>query len=122
MNREGNHGGHLARQRQDLLRCAGSEQSAADCIAFVFAARSAITWRDMSDDMIKSARRESGVIQINYERSFIDQAYKDASEKLPVGWYAQFDQFKKECGDDRNALGEDADCRNKPFAEGRLRT
>src|SRR3989449_1165089 len=33
--------------------------------------------RDMSDDMIKALAAKGGVLQINYERSFIDQAYKD---------------------------------------------
>ena len=56
--------------------------------------------RDMSDDMIKALAAKGGVIQINYEKSFIDQAYKDASDKLSGGVVAQFDQFKKECGDD----------------------
>jgi microsomal dipeptidase-like Zn-dependent dipeptidase len=32
----------------------------------------------MSDDMIKALAAKGGVIQINYEKSFIDQAYKDA--------------------------------------------
>ena len=35
--------------------------------------------RDMNDDMIKALAAKGGVIQINYEKSFIDQAYKDAS-------------------------------------------
>ena len=61
--------------------------------------------RDMSDDMIKTLAAKGGVIQINYERSFIDQAYKDASEKLTGGVVAQFDQFKKECGDDQECFG-----------------
>ena len=34
--------------------------------------------RDMNDDMIKALAAKGGVIQINYEKSFIDQAYKDA--------------------------------------------
>src|SRR4029077_18668096 len=41
--------------------------------------------RDMSDDMIKALAAKGGVIQINYEKSFIDQAYKDASDKLSGG-------------------------------------
>ncbi len=38
--------------------------------------------RDMSDDMIKALAAKGGVIQINYEKSFIDQAYKDAYDKV----------------------------------------
>jgi len=60
--------------------------------------------RDMSDEMIKALAAKGGVIQINYEKSFIDQAYKDASEKLSGGVVAMFEQFKKECGDDEECL------------------
>src|SRR5947207_4504248 len=52
--------------------------------------------RDMSDDMIKALAAKGGVIQINYERSFIDQAYKDASDKLSGAVVAIFHQHKKE--------------------------
>ena len=41
--------------------------------------------RNMSDDMIKALAAKGGVIQINYEKSFIDQAYKDAYEKETGG-------------------------------------
>src|SRR5438270_1886712 len=54
--------------------------------------------RDMSDDMIKALAAKGGVIQINYEKSFIDQPYKDASDKLSGGVVALFDKLKKECG------------------------
>src|ERR1700693_3891454 len=61
--------------------------------------------RNMTDDMIKALAAKGGVIQINYEKSFIDQAYKDASDKLTGGVVAQFDLFKKECGDDQECFG-----------------
>ncbi|HWZ97910.1 MAG TPA: dipeptidase [Candidatus Dormibacteraeota bacterium] len=61
--------------------------------------------RDMSDDMIKALAAKGGVIQINYEKSFIDQAYRDAADKLG-GVRAMFDELKKECGDDRDCLGK----------------
>jgi len=60
--------------------------------------------RDMSDDMIKALAAKGGVIQINYEKSFIDQAYKDASDKVSGGVVAQFDQLKKACGDDEGCF------------------
>src|SRR5690348_15523373 len=60
--------------------------------------------RDMSDDMIKALASKGGVIQINYEKSFVDQAYKDASDKVSGGVVAQFDQLKKACGDDEGCL------------------
>lgn len=61
--------------------------------------------RDMTDDMIKALAAKGGVIQINYEKSFIDEAYRQASEKLSGGVVAMFDRFKKECGDDEECLG-----------------
>jgi membrane dipeptidase len=61
--------------------------------------------RDMSDEMIKALAAKGGVIQINYEKSFIDQAYKDASEKQSGGVVAVFDQLKKDCGDDQECFG-----------------
>jgi len=70
--------------------------------------------------MIKALAAKGGVIQINYERSFIDQAYKDASDKVSGGVVAAFDQFKKECGDDQECLGrkmaeqeKTSDCRRQ---------
>ena len=77
--------------------------------------------RDMSDDMIKALAAKGGVIQINYEISFIDQAYKDASDKLSGGVVALIDQIKKECGDDEECLGRKMNERHdKAVAEGKL--
>jgi membrane dipeptidase len=77
--------------------------------------------RDMSDDMIKALAAKGGVIQINYEKSFIDQAYKDASEKLSGGVVAAFDQLKKECGDDQECFGRKmAEKEKRATAEGKL--
>jgi membrane dipeptidase len=60
--------------------------------------------RDMSDDMIKALAAKGGVIQINYERSFLDQAYKDAYDKTVGGVVSSFDQESKLCGDDTECL------------------
>lgn len=77
--------------------------------------------RDMSDDMIKALAAKGGVIQINYERSFIDQAYKDASDKVSGGVVAQFDAFKKACGDDQECFARKAtDAEKQLTAEGKL--
>ncbi len=77
--------------------------------------------RDMSDEMIKALAAKGGVIQINYEKSFIDQAYKDASEKLSGGVVAQFDQFRKACGDDQECFGRKmAEQEKQATAEGKL--
>src|ERR1700687_3101906 len=56
--------------------------------------------RDMSDEMIKALAAKGGVIQINYEKSFIDQSYKDAYDKTVGGVVSSFDQETKICGDD----------------------
>jgi membrane dipeptidase len=77
--------------------------------------------RDMSDDMIKALAGKGGVIQINYEMSFIDQAYKDASDKLSGGVVQVFDQVKKECGDDEACIGKKmTELRQQAVAEGKL--
>ena len=57
--------------------------------------------RDMSDEMIKALAARGGVIQINYEKSFIDQAYKDASDKMSGGIVAAMNNATKDCGTDQ---------------------
>ncbi|HLK04100.1 MAG TPA: dipeptidase [Candidatus Acidoferrum sp.] len=77
--------------------------------------------RDMSDDMIKALAAKGGVIQINYEKSFIDEAYRQASEKVSGGVVALFDQLKKECGDNEECLGKKMqEVEKKAIAEGKL--
>src|SRR5271155_2845879 len=77
--------------------------------------------RDMSDEMIKALAAKGGVIQINYERSFIDQAYKDASEKVSGDVVAMFDTLKKECGDDDSCISKKLnEQQEKLTAEGKL--
>src|SRR5437879_8016233 len=61
--------------------------------------------RNMTDQMIKDLAARGGVIQINYERSFIDQAYKDASEKLSGGVVAAMEKVTKECAGDEACVG-----------------
>jgi len=60
--------------------------------------------RDMSDDMIKALAAKGGVIQINYERSFLDQTYKDAYDRTVGGVVSSFDQESKLCGEDTECL------------------
>ncbi len=60
--------------------------------------------RDMTDDMIKALAAKGGVIQINYEKSFIDQAYKNASEKVSGGVVEAIDKLTKLCGDDEECI------------------
>ena len=63
--------------------------------------------RDMNDDMIKALAAKGGVIQINYEKSFIDQGYKDAYAKATGGVVELFAQIKKTCGDDESCFGRE---------------
>jgi membrane dipeptidase len=77
--------------------------------------------RNMTDDMIKALTAKGGVIQINYEKSFIDQAYKDALDKVSGGVVALMDQLKKDCGDDDACMGKKmAEQEQKATAEGKL--
>jgi membrane dipeptidase len=56
--------------------------------------------RNMSDEMIKALAAKGGVIQINYEMSFLDQAFKDASEKVEGDMVKSFEALMKSCGGD----------------------
>ncbi len=77
--------------------------------------------RDMSDDMIKALAAKGGVIQINYEKSFIDQAFKDASDKFSGGVVAQLDAYKKACGDDEECVNRKmVEMGKQATAEGKL--
>ena len=75
----------------------------------------------MTDDMIKALAARGGVIQINYEKSFIDQAYKDALDKQSGGVVELMDQLKNKCGDDEACLGKKmAEREKQATAEGKL--
>jgi membrane dipeptidase len=68
-----------------------------------------------------SLAAKGGVIQINFENSFIDQAYKDALDKQSGGVVEVMDQLKKECGDDEACIGKTMTEREKQAtAEGKL--
>ncbi len=62
--------------------------------------------RNMSDQMIKDLAAKGGVIQINYEKSFLDQAYKDAFDKATAGGgvVAMLSQVEKDCGGDAECV------------------
>jgi membrane dipeptidase len=77
--------------------------------------------RNMSDEMIQALAAKGGVIQINYEKSFIDQAYKDASEKQSGSVVEQISELAKICKDDENCImRERAKIQAKLTAEGKL--
>jgi membrane dipeptidase len=77
--------------------------------------------RDMSDDMIKALAAKDGVIQINYEKSFIDQAYKDAYEKETGGVVQHLGELTKSCNNDEACISREmAKLQQKLTAEGKL--
>jgi membrane dipeptidase len=77
--------------------------------------------RDMNDDMIKALAAKGGVIQINYEKSFIDQGYKDASDKATGGVVEMMAAIKKTCGEDEECVGREMKkIETQLIAEGKL--
>jgi membrane dipeptidase len=77
--------------------------------------------RDMTDDMIKALAAKGGVIQINYEKSFIDQAYKDAYDKETGGVVQHLSELTKNCNNDEACISQEmAKLQAKLTAEGKL--
>jgi membrane dipeptidase len=77
--------------------------------------------RDMTDDMMKALAAKGGVIQINYEKSFIDQAYKDASERETGGVVQHTGELTKGCNDDEACISRKmSELEQKLIAEGKL--
>jgi membrane dipeptidase len=77
--------------------------------------------RDMSDDMIKALAAKGGVIQINYERSFIDQAYKNAYDKVRGGVVENEKKVIALCGDDQECQSRKTrEITDRLTAEGKL--
>lgn len=57
--------------------------------------------RNMSDDMMRILAKNDGVIQINYEASFLSEEYRTALEATGNDVVSQLDRLQKECkGDD----------------------
>jgi membrane dipeptidase len=77
--------------------------------------------RDMTDDMIKALAAKGGVIQINYEKSFIDQAYKDAYDKETGGVVEHISEVTKSCNNDEACISRElAKVQQKLTTEGQL--
>jgi membrane dipeptidase len=77
--------------------------------------------RNMSDDMIMALAAKGGVIQISYEKSFIDQAYKDAYEKETGGVVEHLSELTKDCNNDESCISREmAKWQQKLTAEGKL--
>jgi membrane dipeptidase len=62
--------------------------------------------RDMTDDMIKALAAKGGVIQINYEKSFIDQAYKDAMDRETGGVVEMMGALTKSCNNHEGCIAK----------------
>jgi membrane dipeptidase len=73
--------------------------------------------RDMSDDMIKALAAKGGVIQINYEKSFIDQAYKDAYDKEAGGAVAHLSEVTAKCNNDEACIAKEMSTLQKKLTE-----
>jgi len=77
--------------------------------------------RDMTDDMIKALAAKGGLIQINYEKSFIDQAYKDASDKATGGVVQSISELTKNCNNDEGCIAREMSKAEKKLTdEGKL--
>src|SRR5580700_3168516 len=77
--------------------------------------------RNMSDDMIKALAAAGGVIQITYEKSFIDQAYKDAYDKETGGVVEHMAELTKKCNNDEACISREmTKLAEKLTAEGKL--
>jgi membrane dipeptidase len=58
--------------------------------------------RNMTDEMVKALAAKGGVVQINYERSYLSQEYNDKF-KVSAGDISRLEEkFKKECNDDED--------------------
>ncbi len=77
--------------------------------------------RNMSDDMIKALAAKGGVIQINYERSFLDQAYKDALDRETGGVVSFIAAVTNKCNNEEACISRERDQLTKKLtAEGKL--
>jgi membrane dipeptidase len=77
--------------------------------------------RNMNDDMIAALAAKGGVIQINYEKSFIDQAYKDAYDKETGGVVERLSELTKACNNDESCISREiVKLQQKLTAEGKL--
>jgi membrane dipeptidase len=77
--------------------------------------------RNMTDDMIKALAAKGGVIQINYEKSYIDQAYKDAYDKETGGAVQHLSEVTKSCNNDEACIDREMSKLEKQLtAEGKL--
>jgi membrane dipeptidase len=77
--------------------------------------------RNMTDEMAKALAAKGGVVQINYERSYLSQEYNDKF-KVSAGDISRLEEkFKKECNDNEDcALKKQAQFIQRLVDEGKL--
>ncbi len=77
--------------------------------------------RNMTDEMAKALAAKGGVVQINYERSYLSQEYNDKF-KVSAGDISRLEEkFKKDCGDDEDcALKKQEQFIQQLVVEGKL--
>jgi membrane dipeptidase len=73
--------------------------------------------RNMSDQMIRDLAARGGVIQINYDKSFLDQAYKDAYEGAVGTVVSSMEEITKSCGDDNECANREMSRRERLLTE-----
>jgi len=77
--------------------------------------------RNMTDEMAKALAAKGGVVQINYERSYLSQEYNDKF-KANAGDISRLEEkFKKQCGEDGDCiLKAQSQFVNQLVADGKL--
>src|SRR5216684_3893368 len=91
-------GGHFARQRQDVLRRVGSQQSAAVRFA-LFLPRDLRRGSQYDGPNDQGSCCQGGVIQINYHVGFLSQEFRDAEKANPELEKEIQAEINKRCGD-----------------------
>ncbi len=75
--------------------------------------------RNMSDDMLRALAKNGGVVQINYEISFLSEEYRTA--KKPADVQAQLDAVAKKCaGNEACSTNEEAKVLHAAMQAGKL--
>jgi membrane dipeptidase len=75
--------------------------------------------RNMTDDMLRALAKNGGVVQINYEVSFLSEEYRNA--KKPADVQAQLDAAARRCGtNEACSTSEEAKIARQAMRDGKL--
>ncbi|HZR24532.1 MAG TPA: dipeptidase [Vicinamibacterales bacterium] len=75
--------------------------------------------RNMTDDMLRALAKNGGVVQINYEISFLSEAFRTATK--PADVQAQLDAATKRCGtNEACSTSEEAKILRQAMRDGKL--